>query len=182
MIPLMTLIRKKVLLLPWQVCRVVALVCGQSVLGRRQSRRWWRLQQRIPGRQGRCRAVRLRIPCRQRQRDVLRCPGCAILRGVLVSHQLPLCSPWLAQAMLAIEEPWLLGLAHYRLGWHALERVFWWGASVLHALQTMLAGRWPLSLVEVTGTGGILVEVTGLWWGEGSTGYGWVGFHTTGSQ
>lgn len=114
------------------------------------------------------------------ERELL--PGCPILRGVLIPHQLPLCSPWLVQAMLTIEVPWLLGLAHYRLGWHALERVFWRGASVFHALQTMLAWRWPLGLVEFTGTGGILVEIIGLWWGERSTGNGWVGFNPTGRQ
>lgn len=70
----MTLIRMKMLLLPWQVSSVVPLVWDQGVLSRRQSGRLWRLQQGTPGCQGRCWAVRLSISCWQRQRDVLRCP------------------------------------------------------------------------------------------------------------
>lgn len=115
-----------------------------------------------------------------RKRTLL--PGCSILRGMLIPHQLPLCSPWLVQAMLTIEVPWLLGLAHYRLGWHALEGILWWGASVFHALQAMLVRKWPLGLVEFTGTCGILVQVIGLWWGEGSTGNRWMGLNSTGGQ
>lgn len=53
---------------------------------------------------------------------------------------------------------------------------------MFHAFQAMLAGRWPLGLVEFTGTCGSLVEVTGLWWGEGSAGNRWMGLNSTGGQ
>lgn len=76
-VPLMTLTRKKMLLMPWQVSRVVTLVRDQ-VLTRRQSSGRRRLQQGqagSPSCQGRSRAMRLRVPGWQRQRgDVLCCP------------------------------------------------------------------------------------------------------------
>lgn len=77
MIPLVSLVRKEMLLWPRQVGRVVSLVGDQGVLGRRQSSGWWRLQQGqgTPRREGRSRAVRLRVPGWQRQWDVLCWPG-----------------------------------------------------------------------------------------------------------
>ena len=64
MIPLVSLVRKEMLLWPRQVGRVVSLARDQGVLGRRQSSGWWRLQQGqgTPRREGRSRAVRLRVP------------------------------------------------------------------------------------------------------------------------
>lgn len=63
-IPLVSLIRKKVLLWSRQVSWVVSLAWHQGKLSRRQSGQWRRLQQRqgTAGRQRRSRAVRLRVP------------------------------------------------------------------------------------------------------------------------